>query len=352
MTSQEHFWRPWLQRADAPLFWLVWLGQYIPRVPGILGLVGAGLVVAFFVIAGAVPTVPPADWGPGDLARVGTALFFSLSIGLLLELGSRLFPMAARELSALAPLLSMDEQLHQSLITALSRYPVGRLLTMSLIGTLVGLLHATLLGHWAWSDGHGSARWPLGLATLLIWVLMFQIASVLIHNAALFSALGRHALRVDLLNAHRLLPFGRAALRPTLFLLGLQALYPLTLLGGADTSPFVWLGFVASLGVVTWLFLTPMAGVRHTLVDARQLCLHQLDLQIAQVLERLLSSAEPDTHALQRLQALVVIRNELRTVNTWPVGSALLRRILLYGIIPPAGWTLAALVEVAVESLL
>lgn len=56
--------------------------------------------------------------------------------------------------------------------------------------------------------------------------------------------------------------------------------------------------------------------------------------------------------AMSRLELLFQRRDRVQALHTWPLDVAMMSRIVLYGVIPPAAWIAAALVEQVLESLL
>ena len=70
------------------------------------------------------------------------------------------------------------------------------------------------------------------LGTFLSWVVVTHVVSAFVSNAERFAAVGEDAILVDLLQPENHNLIGRAALLPTLGLVGTQALYPLLWIGG------------------------------------------------------------------------------------------------------------------------
>jgi hypothetical protein len=55
---------------------------------------------------------------------------------------------------------------------------------------------------------------------------------------------------------------------------------------------------------------------------------------------------------MSALEALLQRRDRIERLPTWPINLAMVSRLLIYGVIPPAAWVGAALMERFVESLL
>jgi hypothetical protein len=52
------------------------------------------------------------------------------------------------------------------------------------------------------------------------------------------------------------------------------------------------------------------------------------------------------------LEPLLQRRDRINAIHTWPLNVSMISRLLIYGVIPPAAWVGAALVERMVEDLL
>ncbi len=349
-------WTDWTRRADDPLFWTLRLKRALGLRAGMMGAFSFLLVLSVLALSGVLPLEPPSSWSRQHLATIGNALFFSLSIGYLLEMTLHVLPASRDDLQSLSPVLSLEEATTDRLLVSLSRYGGHRLVIPTLIGGLIGVIHAGLLGHFESLTTDRLLRstdMAFSAMTVVIWVLMMQVATVLSENARLFSELGDKAAIVDLLSPDDLQPFGRNALRPMLFILGLQTLYPLTMLGGSGLDPYVIIGLIASVGLIVWLYLLSLRGIHRTLLEERNRALARVEDRLTREVSLMgnitLGIADVDP---VRLDALLSLRERLKTCRTWPVGSAVLMRILLYGIIPPLGWLSAALVQIGFEALL
>lgn len=203
-------------RDGAAVFWPVRL-QGAPGLPGLAGAgVAAGFLGAVWLAAGGMP------------AQLGEALFFAVSLGLVVELAALIPRAAQRDLDALGPELTLPEALRARLRAALLRYPAGDVAVNAALGAAVGAGHVLLTGP-GWPVA--PVDWVLAAGTLALWAMMMQTGALLVANARLFAQLGRGGVRVEVLSPHRLRPFAHAALRPMLLIMALLAAYPLMLLG-------------------------------------------------------------------------------------------------------------------------
>ncbi|MEQ8860025.1 MAG: hypothetical protein RIC56_15380 [Pseudomonadales bacterium] len=92
------------------------------------------------------------------------------------------------------------------------------------------------------------------------------------------------------------------------------------------------------------LLLLPMASLHNRLRALRQQELRELDGLIGAAPKTL------DDESIEGLERLLQRRERARQAYTWPVNVAMVSRILFYGVIPPAAWIAAALVERLVEA--
>lgn len=341
-------------RAAAPELWFLRLQRASHLPSAFFGLL-IGIVVFAFVAT-------PLLFADGALGPAGardllsSAAFFAASLGFLFGAAPVIFPAAVRDLERLAPVLDVDAESLDALRRSLVRMPAARLRIQALIGVVLGVMHAALL-----SVGAGNAHFDVDagalltpqIATVLLWLMMFQIAAPMLTNATLFDRLGRSA-RVDLLRPQALYPFGAAALRPTLFVIGLQCAYPLLALGSEEaltTGNLIGLGVSALL--VAGLFYLPMRGVRRRVSRAREDALATLDARIGRLTggdtARIATAADA---TLAQLEPLLALRERVLRTSGWPLGLAALRRVLLYVILPPMTWVGAALVEMLIDSSL
>lgn len=341
-------------RASDSVFWTLRVKRALGLPRGAIAGGCAAAVLAGFAFTGHLPV----DGGPASaeqLRLLGAALFFAFSIAFLLEAGTIILPAAQRDLDALRPMIRLDETHAFRIREALTRYPRRDLAIGSLVGSLIGLAHAHLAGHGPvrFLAAPDAPTLALTLATATLWVLMVQIALPLVSNARLFSFLGARHVMVDLYNPHALRPFGQAALRPTLLLIGLQAAYPLLLLGQAELTVGTLIGLFASLALVVALFFLPLRGIRRQILDERNRLLSDLDTRLAAQWRQ---DAERRTHATGNDMAttarLLVVRDRVRDVSSWPLGVDVLGRGIVYIAIPPLTWSVKILGQLGLATVM
>jgi hypothetical protein len=332
---------PTAARADAPELWFLRVHRASRLPPPLFGGLVAMLAGAAVCSALLVPEVAADELLRRDV--LASAAFFATSLGFLLGAAPVIFPASVRDLEQLRGLLPLPPERFEQVRQALLRMPTGIFLRQALLGAAVGSAHAALLFE---GTPYPAASLAPAAGTVALWVMMFQIATPMLANAQLFGELGRQA-RPDLLLAHRLQPFGATALRPTLFVIGLQCAYPLLTLGSEDGLAVEnYLGLGVSLALVAGLFLLPLRGVRRQVAAHKEETLSALDARIAALGgEGRLLEADTTDETLARAEHLLTLRGRIAAVPTWPLGLAGARRFALYVILPPLTWAAAALVE-------
>jgi len=318
------------ERAEAAIFWPVWLRQRL-TVPGSIG----GTVAASFLLAvwaaaggglsGALPT-----------EIIGEALFFALSLGLIMELAVVIPRSAQGDLDVLASELTIDDALRLRLQTALVRYPAGDVVVNAAIGTALGAVHVALTGQ-GWSALSGDpVAILLAMGTMGLWAMMVQTGSLLVANARLFACLGRTAVRVEILAPDRLRPFASVALRPMLLVMALLAAYPLMLLGSEGLGATSAIGPVATTFLALAAVWVPLRGLAGRIREARVLRLSQLNAAIAIETQTIDAQGAPSDPL--RLEALIALRTRVQAAPALPIGLGGIGRGLVYLSLPVATW--------------
>ncbi|MGY6409815.1 MAG: hypothetical protein ACXIUV_02130 [Alkalilacustris sp.] len=306
-------------RDGTAVFWPVRLRAAL----GLAGLAGAGVAAAFL---GAVWV---AAGGPPE--RLGEALFFAVSLGLVVELAA-LIPRASQgDLDALGPEVTVPAALRARLRAALLCHDGRDVGVNAVVGAAIGAAHVAFAGP-GWPAA--PEEWVLAGGTVALWAMMVQTGALLVANARLFAQLGRSAVRVEVLSPHRLRPFASAALRPMLLIMALLAAYPLMLLGAGGLGPASAVGAVATVALALAAVWLPLRGLAARIRAARDERLDGLDAAIA--------AAAADPHAAPSdpacLEALLALRARVQAVPVLPLGLGGLGRALVYLALPLATW--------------
>ena len=134
----------------------------------------------------------------------------------------------------------------------------ARMLKFLLVGALLaGTMHNMLilgtadLGQlWESSSDMGTA-----IGVWFVWLTMTTVVTSFIANGERFAEIGRDYLEVDLLEPDHMQLVGRAAMMPTLGIIGTQSFYPLLWIGGNNDLAAALPGFVATTVSLAYLFL-------------------------------------------------------------------------------------------------
>lgn len=312
--------------ATAPVFWPVRLRQAI-GLPGLAGTLLGGVVLAALLVIDHPGGLDAAVTAPHP-EPLGRALFFALSLALLVEFAAHIPVAAQRDLDALKPELTLSAAQHARLRAALVRQE-GRVgAGYALAGVGIGLAHA-------WATVGLNAAPGATLGTVLLWAMMMQTGVQLVTNAQLFAALGAEATRPAPLAPERLYPFVRAALRPMLLIMSLLAAYPLMLLAAPGWQTDTAIGPAATLALALAAVWFPLRGLAAGMRQARATALSQIDTAIARDWESL--TQNPNTAA--RLESLLALRDRLKRAPSLPLAVPGIVRALLYLALPLATWS-------------
>jgi hypothetical protein len=313
-----------------------------------LALVGAYVGSAWLLGGPGAVLDPATDAGVEPLVRFNAvyAAIIAFTVGVML-LEREATP---RDLAALRAAVDLSDpewaRLGQSLglprSRGLARAVVAGVLLGACInglGALVGGMRAAWAGHFVW----------MGILAMALFGLLVPMAARSVRRARTFSRLGAR-LRVDLLDADRLAPFGRVALRGAAYWLVGSAIAML-LIVDADA----W-GIVVGVNVVTVAlgaaaFLLPVRGVRRRLRDAKRAELAWTHEAIRHA-RAALASGRPGAPGAVELPALLAWEARVREVREWPFDTSTLLRLALLALVPLGSWLGGALVERLVDTFL
>lgn len=330
-------------RADAGLFWPVRLQTWA----GGVGRCGALLLVVVVAVLlavehpgglGAVPVAP-------DPTVIGEALFFGVSLALLLEFAGYIPRAAQKDLEALGSELTIDQAEQSRLKAALTRTNGLDTLIFGGIGVGLGIVHAWLSGDLGLEAG---AITGFGVATVILWSLMFQTGALLVANAQLFATLGSQAARVEPLSMRRLSPLVQAALRPMLLIMSLLAAYPLMLLGTPGWGVSTLVGPAATLALALVAVWLPLRGLARRMRLARDEALELVESELS----RAWAELERDPATVDGLEAMLALRDRLMRAPVFPLTFSGFWRALLYLALPLATWSGKGLGEAVLDRLL
>lgn len=285
------------------------------------------------------------DGGPvGQWQALEPALFFGVTFAIWGSFTAPVYRAAANDLRSLQPVLPLSSADVECLAQGLTRAtPIQLQLTVA-AGVLAGVAHAYLLGLQELSVGFAIAETT---ATIALWVVLVTTFVKMIINAALFSRLG-HCANPDLLRPSRQAPFGAAATRPAMFIIGILCAYPLLNIAGDGVNSGVWMGFITGLATLIGIVVMPLVGIRRRINRRRQAVLVALDKRLESMALEDLGSVSAET--LLNMDTILDMRERVASAPSWPLDLAGVQRILLYIVLPPLTWVAAALVERLVDT--
>jgi hypothetical protein len=277
------------------------------------------------------------------------ALFFSVTIAYIIPVFSFITAKARDALHELQPWLDLDEPGFQQCLDRLDSASVRESLAQVLGGAAFGFAHISFISGSASfmvTDALSSVIAALStLGTVLVWIVMTTVISMLIKQAVMFARIGRHHVRVYLLNTRRLVPFARVATYSSLAIIGSLALLPLMSIDGDMNLARALPGAVAMSVPLVVLFIVPVWPLHRRVAEMKEAELRNLDDRIEQY------EAQVD-QGLEQLVPLLHYRREIALVPTWPFDAGAVTRLSLYLVIPPLTWAGAALIEKLVDSFI
>lgn len=276
---------------------------------------------------------------------LGRALFFGVTFGILTAFTTPVYRGAAGDLRALAPIIPLAGDDLECFARGITRATSRQLSIAVAIGVAAGIGHSLIL----WPQ-HRSLGFmvPQAAATIALWVVMCTTLSKMVINASVFSRLGAIA-DPDLLRPSRQAPFGSAAIRPALFLIGLLCTFPLLFIGEGSPSLGVWLALVACVSSLAGIVSMPLRGIRKRIRARRKSILADLDERLEEMGCSELDSVSPQE--LRDMDTILDMRERVAQAPAWPLDLAGVRRILFYIVLPPLTWAAAALVEMFIDGI-
>jgi hypothetical protein len=223
--------------------------------------------------------------------------------------------------------------------------PLPVLLTGAGLGTLYAVLFNLPGGSFERILNEGPLMQALVAGMILVWVMAGIVISSRLYVAGLFRNAGRH-MPLDPYEHSTLEPFARNGMGDVLMTMGTLVL---TTVQSIDATlryeNYAFAMLVAVPAALALLFL-PMSTVHGRL--------KQLKRQELTAISQLIKAASKNLNAehAAQLETLLKRRDRIQDLATWPLNVSMVSRLLIYGVIPPAAWIGAALVERLVEDLL
>jgi hypothetical protein len=332
----------------APRHWFIIVTGLVPLpLPGVFALFWLVLATFFMWLFGVFsPTVH--DQVPGQ-AGVGFGLFFAFVNPYVIVSGAYVLRESRALLMDLRSSIECDDDTFAAMTQSIETMTVGSFIRTSFFGLSMGFVHLLLITGSPAELLHTFSQSLNGLGavfgTLLTWFCINHLLAIFIRNAHVFARLGQDMVSIDVLNIHKLHPFGGVALLPTFSLLGAQLLYPIMLLGGEFNAAAMLPGFLLTTVILCFLFVRPAWPLHRRLLAAKTTAIRVVDEDIA----RWQIDGSSD---LRELQPLLAYREYLYGLSEWPFQVSVLARWAVYLVIPPLTWILAALMEALVDSMI
>jgi hypothetical protein len=308
------------------------------------GILLASILLPLFYLGA---TEDPSDSTP--------ALFFSLIIAYIIPVFSLITATTEEALAELRPILDLDaatfeetrSKLHSSSLRQTSLcLGIGALCGFAHMSLIRGSVAATFQQMWITLSGFMST-----LGTLLVWMIMTTVITMLIRQTILFSRLGANHVRISLPATRKLLPFARVSIISSLAVIGALALFPLigieSGLNLVESVP----GAVAMLVPLVIMFITPVWPIHQRLAALKERELLAVNNRIDLCLSGR-DTVELEDSEIRQLTLLLTFRREITHIPTWPFDMGNLTRLTLYLVIVPLTWAGAALIENLVDYLL
>ena len=325
-----------------------WFDSVVPQKVGLALLAAlvpwSVLVGVFGYLLGAFEAQETAD----TASALGTALFFA-SVNIFTILAGALVVRRSQQLVDELH-MSCDDGLRLTLRQRLGAFTTKQFLFI-LAGSLMAgmaqnmVLQGTVLDVFS-AITSSTVAFAGALGALLSWVVISFVVIALVLNARIFAEIGKLHLDIDLLHPENHSLLGRAALMPTLALIGSQILYPLLWIGGEYNFSAVVPGFLVTLAALVYLFLRTTLPLHWRLRQAKEEWVNRINARIERVR---LDHPELSTANLVELQALLDHRSYLQACPEWPFKMTTIARWSLYLLIPPLTWVGAALIENVVD---
>jgi len=183
------------------------------------------------------------------------------------------------------------------------------------------------------------------LGMILLWTSVGTVLASRLYVSRLFVAAGRR-VPIDPYEQSTLEPFARAGLVDVLLVAGALVFTTLQSIDAQCRPENYLYALVVAVPAGAALLLWPMSSVHERLKALRVRELEAVN-QLIQAAPKTL-----DVQAVAALEPLLRRRDRIREYPLWPLNLAIVSRLLIYGVIPPAAWVAGALVEQWVEGLL
>ncbi len=221
--------------------------------------------------------------------------------------------------------------------------------SMLIGGALIGLVYAVLFNLPVRSMDDlirgGPPLVGIVIGMVFVWMTAGLVIASRVHVAGQFRRAGNE-VPIDPYDQSPLEPFARSGMSDMLLTVGALVLSTVQ----SVDAMFRFENYLYALAVAVpaglFLLLRPMSSIHLRLRERKQAELTQINKLIRR------SPKDLTQRAVAELEPLLQRRDRVRALPTWPLDTAMVSRLIFYGVIPPAAWVAAALVEQLVSGLL
>jgi hypothetical protein len=179
---------------------------------------------------------------------------------------------------------------------------------------------------------------------ILVWVAVGLVLSSRLYASSVFRDAGRE-VPVDLWDHTSLEPFARNGMGDFLLAMGGLVLSTVQSIDAMFRTENYLYALAIGIPAAAILLSRPMSTVHARLKAMKRDELANVNALI-RTAPKTLSSDD-----IGRLEPLLQRRDRVQAISTWPLNMSMISRLLIYGVIPPAAWIGAALVELVVDRL-
>jgi hypothetical protein len=192
--------------------------------------------------------------------------------------------------------------------------------------------------------------WPLLRTPVFTW-LVFVLIDTDFNATRAYFHIGRHLIKVDLLDVQALSPFARRGLRSALTWVIFSMIFSLFWLGDAASEQNLFL-LVTVLTMATAAFFLPLIGVHNNILAVKDLELARLRDKIRLERAGIHDKSRDGDLASPRLANLVAYYQLVDGAREWPIDAANLLKFFMYLLIGLGSWLGAAMVERLLDNTL
>ncbi|MEM7218415.1 MAG: hypothetical protein AAF515_08630 [Pseudomonadota bacterium] len=242
-------------------------------------------------------------------------------------------------------LAQLPAPIDQAALRARIHAPARWLWCAAIAGALYGIFFNLPIRSVEQLFADGARTFTLIVLMVLVWIWAGLVIAIRIHVSGLFLEAGRSA-NLDPFDLRSVYPIATSGNGDIVLCLGAMAIVSLQSIDANFRYQNYLYASLVAIPAATALWLRPMLGVRAQLRAFKRQALHEVNEHI--------STASRDLRPapINGLESLLQRRDRIRAVRDWPVDMALLGRVLVICVIPPAAWVAAALVENLVDAWL